>query len=1055
MDVRRGWLRYAVAALVTVAFVPLARVLGPQTGLAHGSIAPLPLILPVIFTSWLGGRGPGLFAVACAVATCALFDREAGAVSRASVFAGVAILAVYLTDRLWAMSARAADLRLQASRELDARQRVERALEGNEKQLALIATAVPVLIAYVDADRRVTFANRAWLDWFGPASGSGALETAVPSPAARSLAMHAADALDGRRAKFELTIDRRGKGPSDVEGLFVPDTGEDGRARGFVAMLADVTDRNRVQAGLALQNRVAEAIAGARSLEQLPRVMQVLATGLRAESARLWLADAGALRLAAEWPPRAAAAREPDDLILAAHGERAIRTQEAGAAGAARIALPVAAGADVDGVVEIDGARRFALDGVVGEVLGALGVQIGQFIQRAGAEAHAETRARFNRRLVEAIPQVVWTARADRGFNSLSARWHEVTGVPTDDGLGFGWHAAVHVEDLAPLDEAWRAAAERGRPVRRELRLRLADGRWHWHLMVAIPSQDHGETQWFGTFTDIDDQKRAAESQRILAEIGTTLSTALGHEDTTRLVAELPIGRFADFAAVAERTDEGLRWTSAAHVNPSVWDAAQRMRELPEFGESRAIAAARVTRTGEPELADTPEAAAGDEALRDLGAIAAITVPLVARGRTLGAITLACLGGRPYDHTDLHLAIDYARRSAVALDNARLYQQTEQASRMKDEFLATVSHELRTPLNAMLGWTKLLRSGRLEPDRLSSALETIERNTMAQAQLIEDLLDVSRIVTGKLRLQKKPVDLTDIVRAAVATVQPAADARGVTLDVQMNVPDGALMGDPARLQQVVWNLLSNAIKFSPEQGRVAVTLTGDGAQATLSVSDRGVGIPPAFLPYVFDRFRQADSTITRTHGGLGVGLAIVRHVAELHGGTVEAFSEGENRGATFTVRLPLEQGATLAARDDQTRASGDITGLSVVLVDDQPDALEMTRLLLETRGATVRTAPSARHALQALRDARPDVLVADIGMPGEDGYWLVEQVRADDALADLPAIALTAYARPEDRARSLAAGFLAHLTKPLDADALTSAVASLARSERSRQSRRP
>ena len=1058
MDVRRGWLRYVVAAGVTILTVPLALVLAPLLGLGEHAIAPLPLILPVIFSAWLGGRGPGLFSVATGAAAFALLDHDGSGIARAAVFSAISVTVVYVSDRLWTENTRALELHLQAARELEARQRVERALEGNEKQLTLIASAVPVLIAYVDADRRLTFANRAWLEWFGPASGSGALETALPPAAARSLAMHAAGALEGRRTQFELTIDRNGHGLFDVEGLFVPDTTDGGRARGFVAMLADVTDRNRVQAGLALQNRVAQAMASARGLEQLPRVMQVIAAGLRAEAARFWKPGNGAWRLAAEWPPRATlGATEPPALVLSAAEDRAIRTSEPGAADVVA-AVPIVTGGDIDGVIEVSGARRFVLDGIVREILTALSVQIAQFVQRAGAEAESEARARFNRRLVQAIPQIVWTAQADRTFDSLSDRWQEVTGLPADGSLGIAWHAAIHPEDVDRLDAAWRAAASRHEPLRHEVRLRLADGRWHWHLIVAIPSKDDGTLQWFGTFTDIDDQKRAAESQRILAEVATTLSAALGHEDTTRLAAELPVGRFADFAAVAELTDEGLSWTAASHVDLEARDVIGRLRQVPEFGSSSTIAAARVTRTGEPELAENAEAVKADDALNGLGAQSAITVPLVARGRTLGAITLACLRGRPYDRTDLQLAIDYARRCAVAIDNARLYQQTETASRMKDEFLATLSHELRTPLNAMLGWTKLLRSGRLDPDRLGAALETIERNTLAQAQLIEDLLDVSRIVTGKLRLQKKPVDLADIVRAAVTTVQPAADARGVTLDLQIGMPDGALMGDPARLQQVVWNLLSNAIKFSPERGRVAVTLTSDGEQAALSVSDRGIGIPPAFLPFVFDRFRQADSTITRSHGGLGVGLAIVRHVVEMHGGTVEAFSEGENRGATFTVRLPLDPAAARAVparAPERPHAAGEIAGLSIVLVDDQPDALERTRLLLENRGAHVRTAPSARHALQALRDSRPDVLVADIGMPGEDGYWLVEQVRADPTLGDLPAVALTAYARAEDRSRALAAGYQAHLTKPLDPDALTTAVASFARSPQTHQIPRP
>ena len=1058
MDLRRSVVRYAVAAAVTVATIPLARVLAPLLGLGDGPIAPLPLVLPVIFSSWFGGRGPGLFAIVCVSAAYAILDRDMAGVSRASVFAIVATAIVYLTDRLWTMSRRAAELHTQALRELEARQRVERALEGNEQQLSLIANAVPVLIAYVDADRRLSFVNRAWLEWFGHSSGKGTLETALPGSAVRALAAHAAAALEGRQAHFQLALERRGKGLFDVEGVFVPDRSADERPRGFVAMLADVTDRNRVQEGLALQNRVAQAIAGARSMDHLPHILEIVATGLRAESARLWTVHEDTLRPAAEWPPRVTALEEgtpePDAIVTGAWRDGAIH---ASVDESSIAAVPVAVGGEAQGVLELLGARRFALDSILREVLGALGVQIGQFIQRSGAEAHAEARARFNRRLVEAIPQIVWTAGADGAFTSISARWHEVTGLPTESGLDSGWKQAVHPHDLPGLEEAWQRAVARDQTLRHEARLKLAGGRWHWHLVVAFPSRDEGVLHWFGTFTDIDDQKRAAESQRILAEVGTTLSAALGHEDTTRLVAELPAGRFADFAAVAEITDEGLRWTAAAHADSAAWDMVRRFRDAPPFSDSTSIAAARVARSGEPELADTPDLARADEALRDLAPISSITVPLMARGRTLGAITLACLKGRPYDRADLRLANDYARRSAVAIDNARLYQQTEQASRMKDEFLATVSHELRTPLNAMLGWTKLLRSGRLEPDRMGVALETIERNTLAQAQLIEDLLDVSRIVTGKLRLQKKPVDLADIVRAAAATVQPAADARGIALDVQISVPDGGLLGDSARLQQVVWNLLSNAIKFSPEQGRVAVTLTSDGSQAALSVSDRGIGIPPPFLPYVFERFRQADSTITRTHGGLGVGLAIVRHVVEMHGGTVEAFSEGENRGATFTVRLPLERAASGAAIEpvaERDRRAGDIKGLSVVLVDDQPDALEMTRLLLETRGAHVRTAPSARHALQVLRDGRPDVLVADIGMPGEDGYWLVEQVRADPTLADLPAVALTAYARPEDRTRSLAAGFQAHLTKPLDADELTSAVSMLARSAHSRQTLR-
>ncbi len=381
-------------------------------------------------------------------------------------------------------------------------------------------------------------------------------------------------------------------------------------------------------------------------------------------------------------------------------------------------------------------------------------------------------------------------------------------------------------------------------------------------------------------------------------------------------------------------------------------------------------------------------------------------------------------------------------------------RQAEEANRIKDEFLATLSHELRTPLNAILGWAQMLRMTKLEEATASRAYATIERNARAQAQLISDLLDVSRIITGKLRLDQKPVDLAATVDAVLDTVRPAAEAKGIPITVHLAPAVSPVLGDPDRLQQVVWNLLSNAIKFTPIEGRVEVYLRQVEGNVEIAVSDTGSGILPAFLPFVFDRFRQAESTTTRSHGGLGLGLSIVRHLVELHGGTVAVESAGEGAGATFTVALPVratflpspgpEQAAPPAAAGAWDARL--LAGVRVLVVEDDEDTRELLVRALERGGAEVEEAASVAMALAALDRRLPDVLVSDIGMPGEDGYSLIRKLRAStrERGADLPAAALTAYARSEDRVQALQAGFQTHIAKPVDPSELVAIVARLA-----------
>jgi signal transduction histidine kinase/ActR/RegA family two-component response regulator len=432
--------------------------------------------------------------------------------------------------------------------------------------------------------------------------------------------------------------------------------------------------------------------------------------------------------------------------------------------------------------------------------------------------------------------------------------------------------------------------------------------------------------------------------------------------------------------------------------------------------------------------------------------------PLMTRGKAFGAITfVSAESGREYSEDDLRFAGELAARASLAAENARSYARANEASRLKDEFLATLSHELRTPLNAVLGYARMLRLGIMDRDKSNSAIEAVERNATALKQIIEDVLDVSRIVTGRLRLNVEPVDLTALLHESCATVVPAADAKGVRLETVIDPISSPVSGDPDRLQQIVWNLLSNAIKFTPRGGRVQLRLSRVNSHVEITVSDTGRGISPDFLPYVFERFRQADATLTREHGGLGLGLAVAKQLAELHGGSISAASGGPEQGATFTVRLPLmivhraasEPGPREQPRADRHAPTVDETprldGVHVLAVDDEADSLELLRTVLEAAGATVSASVSAPAALDVLRTQGPDVLVADIGMPGMDGLQLIRALRRmDGPVRHIPAAALTAYARSQDRITSLASGFQMHLVKPIDPLELIVAVSTLA-----------
>jgi signal transduction histidine kinase/ActR/RegA family two-component response regulator len=521
------------------------------------------------------------------------------------------------------------------------------------------------------------------------------------------------------------------------------------------------------------------------------------------------------------------------------------------------------------------------------------------------------------------------------------------------------------------------------------------------------------------------------------------------------------------------------RQVVVAHVDETKVRLAREFRERYPPDPNAPTGVHQVIRSGKSELyVEIPQALLEGSArdadhlrmIRELRLESAMVVPLRARGRSFGAVTFVYAdSGRRYGEDDLAFAEDFARRAAMAIDNALVLKETdaaraqerllrneaEMASRAKDEFLATVSHELRTPLNAILGWTVTLRRRNVADD-VDRALAIVERNARLQTKLIEDVLDIARIISGKLALNLGPTNVAEAATAAVETVTPAADAKQIT--VSIDVPDKSLTitADADRLQQIVWNLLANAVKFTPKYGSVAMRAYRDGSDVCISVTDTGEGMRRDVLPLVFEPFQQADASTTRRHGGLGLGLAIVKRLVSAHGGVVRAESEGEGKGATFTVRLPARAAVPAISRAPRATASvsafrdalGEaprLDGLRLLVVDDEEDALTLVREALSEQGAEVHVAASAREALEKFTRLRPDVIVSDIGMPEADGFFLIRKIRAlpIDQGGRTPAVALTAYARTDDAQRAFAAGYQMHVAKPVEPTQLATVVANL------------
>ncbi len=675
-------------------------------------------------------------------------------------------------------------------------------------------------------------------------------------------------------------------------------------------------------------------------------------------------------------------------------------------------------------------------------------------------EAMRESEERY-RYLAEAMPQIVWTARADGYIDYYNARWFEYTGLTLEQTEGWGWQPVLHPDDIEQCLKSWSKSVTTGERYDIEYRFkRASDGAYRWHLGRAEPMRDaEGQiVRWFGTATDIHDRRQAAESLRFMSEASELLTSSLNYEATLERLALLCVAALADYCLIDVVEDDGeMRRVATAHRDPAQKELVRALKSYPPDAR-RAEGVSKVLRTGRPEISTElsaeklRELTSDDEhreLLKRLGLKSYMTLPLRTRGRIVGALTFAVTGeaARAYTATDLTFAQELARRAALAIDNARLYSRAQEANKAKDEFLATLSHELRTPLTPIIGWLQMIRDGRISAEDSRHGLAIIEKNSQALTRLINDLLDMSSILSGKMRIERAPVNVDAALREAVETIRTQADSRGIPVEILECDGDAqaTVSGDRTRLVQVFWNLLNNSVKFSDKGQRITVGCEARDGVVRVTVADEGRGMEPEFLPHAFERFRQADSTTTRVFGGLGIGLALVKSFVEAHGGTTTVESEGAGRGSRFTVTLPrLNAPAStdvVPPTDEVERCDAEVC--RVLVVEDARDTLDMLQVVFEMRGYHVTTCSTAEEALRVAQTAAFDIIVSDIGLPQIDGYELIRRLRAIPHLRDVPAVALTGYAAPRDAQTAFAAGFNAHIPKPVDPATLASEIEQL------------
>ncbi|HEV7280489.1 MAG TPA: PAS domain S-box protein [Pirellulaceae bacterium] len=834
----------------------------------------------------------------------------------------------------------------------------------------------------------------------------------------------------------------------------------------FTGYILDITGRDAEERWRAVQLAVTQALAEAPTVQDAaPLVLQAVCDNLGWDVGGFWLADstsktlrcldvwsrsdAGAdrfaeasrplvLTLGEGLPGRVWQRREPfsiADVSLDVNFPRLALAAAAGLRGA--LAVPVMLGTEALGVIELLRRSPLIPDDDLLARLATLGGHVGQFLGRkANEERLLESEEKF-RHMADTIPQLTWMARGDGSIFWYNRRWYEYTGTTAEDMEGWGWQTVHDPAVLPHVLQRWKESLATGEPFDMVFPLRGADGRFRPFLTRVNPLRDEegGVRYWFGTNTDISEQKQAEDAASFLADASAALAAVVDCRSTLQKVAWLAVPRFGEWCAI-DLVEEGgsLRRLAVAHVDPAKVHLAHDLHRRYPPDPNALVGAPHVARTGEPEICeDIPdsllEAVAQDaehlRILRELGLNSYLCVPLKTAGRTLAVITLVAGQGRRYGAADLALAEQLAGRAAVAIENTRLYDELRDADRRKDEFLAMLAHELRNPLAPIRSGLDLLEMMGTD----EQIVEPMQQQVEQLVRLVDDLLDVSRIMRGKVELRKQSVDLSAVVARAVETARPVIQAHGHSFSQFLPSESTALDADPVRLAQAISNLLNNAAKYTERGGRIELTAKREGDQVRIEVRDDGIGMEADLLPRVFDLFTQAERAIDRSQGGLGIGLTVVKSLVEMHGGSVTAHSEGLGYGSAFTVRLPINLESVAGPRSEALAGTGG--AYRILVVDDNVPASKMLAMLLDRLGGhEVVTAQDGPAALEAAVAHRPHIIFLDIGLPKMDGYEVARRLRERPELETTLVVALTGYGSEADRRKTLHAGCDDHLVKP-------------------------
>jgi PAS domain S-box-containing protein len=943
------------------------------------------------------------------------------------------------------------------TRDITDRKKIEAELHTRTAQLQLVNDHVTTLIAHCDLAGRYQFVNQAYANQFGLKHEQiigKTIPEVVGTEAYSEFKPHFDAALLGQRVEFETEIPHQGLSKQYVHTVYVPRFDSHGVVCEVFATINDITKRKLEETNQKLLLEIGERIRRTDNIDELLADVSTL-VGKHWEAARCFFSEFDlvqelvtvrsdfyrpdlpsitGIQPLKSLSPATVKELKAGQIVMNANTKTDPRTAATYESFyhprklESYVGVPLLRDGHLSATMFINHSSPQEWSRTQISLLETIAERTWLAVEKLRSEKALREAGEKFRTMADNISQFAWMADASGYIFWYNQRWYDYTGTTLEEMQGWGWqqvHHPDHVDRVvAKIQHAW----DTGEEWEDTFPLRSKTGEYRWFLSRALPIRDAAGNvvRWFGTNTDITERRQSVEALARQARL-----IELSFEPI--LVWDIQHGI--------------VEWNAGA-------------AQLYGFTKEEAIGYTS------HELLQTAHPFPFDELIKILKN----------QGEWVGELHHKTKDGNEVTVESRHQLIEIDGRQVILetnhditerlqvkaqLEQAYLEQtaaraEAEDANRAKDEFLAVVSHELRAPLNSMLGWAKILKGGKYTPATLDHAIEVIERSARSQQKMIEDLLDSARILSGKLRLEIQPVKMTSVVEATLETVRPAAEAKGLNLEFLSLSDTDIITGDAERLQQVAWNLISNAVKFTPQGGRISVRLERVDPYLQLTVSDTGRGISREFMPYIFNRFHQADSSITRRHSGLGLGLSLVRHLVELHGGTVKAESPGEEQGATFIITLPFRAVLTPVEETVSSRTPRNIRsilpsaldGLHILVVDDELDARELVKIMLEQNGAQVTVAASVAEALSLLRSEegfRPDAIVSDIGMPEENGYTLIRQVRTLPAAqgGQLPAIALTAFGRASDRIAALSAGFQMHVPKPVEAAELVMVIASL------------